>query len=447
MALTPPRVALDFLGCKANQAEVEEMAQGFRRAGYALVSAELPAEVYILNTCTITHVADRKARLLVHQATRRNPGAVIICTGCYATIDPDALSAIPGVDLVVPNADKSRIVDIVRERVPPPSAPGIDAPPPRLWDDDETEHRVPLNRTRSMLKVQDGCEGFCTYCIVPQARGRVHSEPIDTVVNEINQRVALGYQEVVLTGIALGSYGRDWNSSQTPHALHHLVEAILSRTRLPRLRLSSVEPESLDVGLLEMWSDDRFCRHLHLPLQSGSDTTLKRMGRRYRCADFAALAERAHAIAPDAALTTDMIVGFPGETDEEFRQSYGFAEEMGFAKIHVFRFSARRGTPAARLPGMVLDGPKKERAAELMRLSDAGAAAFRRRFLDTQRAVLWEEPWPARSVPRGGAPVWWTGLTDNYIRAYALSQANLRNRLLAVRLEGEFEGGLRAEFT
>jgi threonylcarbamoyladenosine tRNA methylthiotransferase MtaB len=445
MAALSPRVALDFLGCKVNQAENEEFAQQLQSAGYTLVAPEETADVYILNTCTITHVADRKARLLIHQMVRRNPETFIIVTGCYPSVDPEAISVIEGVDLVVPNAEKSRIVDIVKQKVPVDSAPLPDQPTDsaRLWGEDAGQHHAPLDRTRAMLKVQDGCENFCTYCIVPLARGCVRSLPIDSVLSAVDWRVALGFQEIVLTGIALGSYGREWPASQRPHALRRLVESILNHTHVPRLRLSSVEPESLDPGLLALWGNRRFCRHLHLPLQSGCDDTLKRMGRRYRIRDFADLVEHARAAAPDAAITTDIITGFPGETEDEFRQSYAFAREMRFARIHVFRFSARRGTPAVRLPGSVPELAKKQRAAQMIALSQESGDDFRHRFLDQSRDVLWEERWPSGGISSTDQESWWTGLTDNYMRVYARSRSDLHNRISNVRLEGEFEDGLK----
>jgi threonylcarbamoyladenosine tRNA methylthiotransferase MtaB len=304
------------------------------------------------------------------------------------------------------------------------------------------EHRPALERTRAMLKVQDGCDNYCTYCIVPAARGCVSSVPIATVIDDIRRHLDDGFQEVVLTGVALGSYGRDWGQQ---NALTRLVEAILRETALPRLRLSSIEPENLDHALLDLWSDARLCRHLHLPLQSGCDATLKRMGRRYRSADYAALVQRARSIAPDAAITTDIIAGFPGETDEEFGLSYAFARAMNFARLHVFRFSPRRGTAATRLPGRVTEPDKKSRSAQLLALSDECEQAYRQRFLGATLHVLWEEPWPAPQLPAPDGRLWWTGLSGNYIRVYALSENDMHNRISDVLIQGEIADGLRAQ--
>lgn len=436
MTQTPPRVTLDYLGCKVNQAEIEELGQRFRQAGYAIASAEDTTDVYVLNSCTVTHVADRKTRLLIHQMARRNPGALIVVTGCYPTVDPAAVQAIEGVDLVVANADKLRLVEIVSAQMA--QTPQRDREKTDLWP----ERRPALERTRAMLKVQDGCDNFCTYCIVPAARGCVASVPIATVIDDIRRRIDDGIQEVVLTGVALGSYGRDWGQES---ALTRLVETILHDTALPRLRLSSIEPENLDHALLDLWSDTRFCRHLHLPLQSGCDATLKRMGRRYRSAGYAALVERARSVAPDVALTTDIIAGFPGETGEEFALSYAFASAMAFARLHVFRFSARRGTAATRLPGRVAETDKKARSAALLALSNECEQTYRRRFIGDTLHVLWEEQWttPQTSAEEGRA--WWTGLTGNYIRVYALSDQDMHNRISDVRVQSEMADGLRGE--
>ena len=432
MASTPPRVALDFLGCKVNQAEIETLAYSFRQAGYDVTSPEDSPDVYILNSCTVTHVADRKTRLLIHQMAQRNPGALVVVTGCFPSVDPGAVQAIDGVDLIVPNAGKVHLVEIVQQRYPISAS----VEPTTMG----AEHHV-LHRTRAMLKVQDGCESFCTYCIVPAARGGVSSLPVAEVVEQVQALVTRGYQEVVLTGVALGSYGKDWNEGAAANALATLLQSILVKTDLRRLRLSSIEPENLDPAMLELWSDERLCRHLHMPLQSGCDATLKRMGRRYRVSDYAALIQRARTIAPDVAVTTDVIVGFPGETEEEFAQSCAFAQTIGFARMHVFRFSARRGTPATRLPRRVQEPVKKERAARMAELSRSTRLAFLRSFIGQRTDVLWEEA-SGGSPSDGEEERWWTGLTSNYIRVYARSHAGLRNTITPVTMLGEYADGL-----
>ncbi len=431
-----PRVALAYLGCKVNQAEIEELGEQFRQAGFVVVPPHDGADAVIVNTCTITHVADHKARLLIRQAARRRPGALIVATGCYATVNAQAVAAIEGVDLVVGNSDKARLVELVAARLGSVPVAGIPSGPAAS----------PLARTRTMLKVQDGCAAHCTYCIVPRARGPVRSVPLASVVEAVRRRVSQGYKEVVLTGVALGSYGTDWAPTARGGcnctALTRLVGAILKETDVKRLRLSSVEPENLDPAVFALWANPRFARHLHLPLQSGCDATLRRMGRRYRTAVYAELVQWARAAAPDIAITTDVIVGFPGESEAEFRESYDFAAAMTFAKIHVFRFSARQGTPAARLPGQIAEQVKKERASAMLELSDQAGRAFRRRFVGTVRPVLWEDKRETVSGKEGGAARLWTGLTDNYVRVYAQCSENMRNRLVPVFLEGEATDGL-----
>jgi len=423
----PTRVALTYLGCKVNQAEIEDLADALRDAGYAVVAPDDPADVCIVNSCTVTHVADRKTRLLVHQMARRNPGALVVVTGCFAAVDPSGAAAIDGTGLVVSNSDKPRLVEIVRQHRPPASA--------------AVGTERPAARTRAMLKVQDGCDHHCTYCIVPAARGPVRSLSVEQALAIVRRRVAEGYNEVVLTGVALGSYGHDRGQ---PGALAELARAILGETALPRLRLSSIEPEFVTPALFALWSEPRLCRHLHLPLQSGCDTTLKRMGRRYRAADYAALLVQARAAAPDVAITTDLIVGFPGETDDEFAESMAFAEAQRFARMHVFRYSARRGTAATRLPGRVSELVKKQRAAEAATASETSAQRYRHSFVGSVRSVLWEEECPPPAGITSAGSAWWTGLTDNYIRVYTAADQSLRNRITAVRLLGPAADGLIA---
>lgn len=433
------RVALTYLGCKVNQAEIDDLAETFRQAGYALVAPDDAADVYVLNSCTVTHVADRKTRLLVHQMARRNPHALVVVTGCFAAVDPVAAAAIEGAGLVVSNADKPRLLEIVRQRVPPTraSARAPEDTPPGT----RAEQPRQAARTRALLKIQDGCNHHCTYCIVPAARGAVRSLSIEQALAAVRRRVAEGYKEVVLTGVALGSYGHDRG---TPGALTELVRRILHETSIARLRLSSIEPEYVDPALFALWADARFCRHLHLPLQSGCDATLRRMGRRYRTADYAELVGMARAAAPDVAITSDLIVGFPGETEEEFAESLAFAEELRFARMHVFRYSARRGTAATRLPGRVSELVKKARAANALALSARGANAFRDIFVGSLRPVLWEEQYPPPADSRAHDDVWWTGFTDNYIRAYAPCARDLRNRITAARLQAVLNDGVLA---
>jgi len=430
------RIALTTLGCKVNQSETEALARRFLAAGHHLTAFDAAADVYVINTCTVTHIADHKSRQLIRRAAAR-PGALVVVTGCYATIAAAEIAAIPGVGLVVGQADKERLVELVE---------GLRGHRQGLAPSTTTS--APSSRTRAFIKVQDGCDSFCTYCIVPFARGAPRSVPLAEVLAQVQERAAAGCVEVVLTGVHLGLYGQE-----ALLGLRDLVAAVLAETPIRRLRLSSIEPQDL-LGLGEealaaffaLWQDPRLCRHLHLPLQSGCAATLQRMGRRYTANDYARLVAVARRAIPDLAVTTDVIVGFPGESDAEFQASYDFAAALGCAKIHVFRFSPRRGTAAAHL-APVDARTMKERSAAMLSLSAAGAAAFWRAFVGRTMEVLWEEK-AGKQKPvfseKTGFYVW-TGLTDNYLRVYAASATDLTNRLWPTRLLATHADGLWGE--
>jgi len=407
------KVYLESLGCKLNQSEIETMACQFARAGHQVIGREEEADLCVVNTCTVTHVAARKSRRLIRHLHRVNPKARLIVTGCYAEMSPTEIANIEGVDLVVGNEDKERIVELIRSGSQQLA----------------TSFQLPAFRTRAFVKIQDGCNNRCTYCIVCLARGRERSRPVGDILAEIEARVDAGYNEVVLTGVNIGVYGRDFGGS-----LGQLIEEILTRTEVPRLRLSSVEPWDFTSDLLTLLESPRLCRHLHLPLQSGCDATLRRMGRRYTAAQYAELVRTAKEAIPDLAVTTDVMVGFPGEGESEFEESYRFVEEMEFARIHVFRFSPRPGTVAAEMDHQV-PYPAKERRSEAMRrLGQESAQDFRRNFLGRTMQILWE------SADEDGI---WSGLTDNYIRVMAESETNLANTITPARLVALTKGGMR----
>ena len=404
------RIALDTLGCKLNQAETELLARELARAGHSIVSRAEPADVYLLNTCTVTHVADGKSRQLLRQARRRNPDALVVATGCYAQRAPAELGRLDAVDRVVGNDGKTDLPTLLAGlgRAASPPVPG------------EAPRQSPTLRTRSFVKIQDGCTSFCAYCIVPLVRGSETSLPADEVVAEVRQRVAEGYQEVVLTGTKVGAYDHDGVN------LRGLLARILTETGVPRLRLSSLQPQEITPDLLRLWDDSRLCPHFHLSLQSGSDGVLRRMRRRYLTAEFRQAVSLVRERLPDAAITTDVIAGFPGETDEDFEESYRFCQEMEFARIHVFPFSPREGTEAAQLSGQVESGVRQQRAQRMLYLAKESARRFRERFSGRTMTVLWEQ----RSADGR-----WTGVTDNYIRVCTESEEDLSNRLVPVRLE------------
>ncbi len=413
------RVFLQSLGCRLNQSEIEALARRLAAQGHTLVDDPALAEVCVVNTCAVTAEAERKTRHLLRALARANPRARIAVLGCAATLRPDELASLPNVAWVIPNEEKEHAAERI---FPAPSSP------PSEGGREEVKPR-----TRAFVKIQDGCDSACTYCIVHVLRGPVRSRPPEEVVAEIADRVEEGYREVVLTGVNIGAYGRDLGMTD---GLVRLIESILSRTPLPRLRLSSIEPWDVGPALISLWSDRRLCRQLHLPLQSGCEATLRRMGRRMTAAAYARLVEGARAAIPDLAVTTDIIVGFPGEDEREFAESLAFVEQMEFARLHVFPFSPRPGTPAARMDGQVPAPVLRERAARMRSLGEDLAARFRRRFIGREMEVLWERR------RRDGL---WHGLTDNYLQVVTACPANLHNRITRTRLVGEKDGFLTGE--
>ncbi len=403
MSDQPLRIALDTLGCKLNQAETETLARQFADAGYRVVAPSAAADVYILNTCTVTQVADRKSRHLLRLARRRNPAALLIATGCYAARDAQALQSL-GLQMFASNGDKSGLVKQVRDIV---SGHG-----------DGAGCGLGGRRTRSFVKVQEGCSHFCSYCIVPLVRGPERSVPADQVLRSIRQRASEGCQEVVLTGTRAGAYA--WEGAD----LTGLLKRVLKESAIPRVRLSSLQPREITPGLLDLWRDSRLCPHFHLALQSGSDQVLARMKRRYTASLYEERVSRIREAVPDVAITTDIIVGFPGETAAEFQQSYDFCQRLGFARIHVFSYSARAGTAAALMKPGVGEMTKKQRSRMMLELGRRSLEDFQRRFAGRVMPVLFE------SASHGV----WSGLTGNYIRVSVRSEADQTNRLVPVRL-------------
>jgi threonylcarbamoyladenosine tRNA methylthiotransferase MtaB len=409
-----PTVAVESLGCKLNQAEAQQMERELAAAGYRLVAPGDGADIFILNTCTVTHVADRKSRHLLRLARRRNPAVRLVVTGCYAERAPGELVQIEGVELVLGNDLKNGLV----ERLDSLSVTGAAGP-----------LHVASNagrRTRAFIKVQEGCRGACAYCIVPLVRGREASVPAVDVITRIGERVAGGCREAVLTGTEIGRYDAGGVD------LKRLLETVLENTDIPRLRLSSLQPQEVTHELIGLWGDRRLCPHYHLSLQSGSDAILARMQRWYTTADYLKTVTMIRQAVPEAAITTDVIVGFPGETDDEFRETLELCRKVGFARVHVFPYSPRRGTAAASLPGQVPEAVKRSRSRQALALAEGSARAFQRQFQGSKMDVLWEKT-------SGGV---WSGLTGNYIRVYTKSTEALTNKLMAVTLEGSYRDGV-----
>jgi threonylcarbamoyladenosine tRNA methylthiotransferase MtaB len=403
------KVSLHSLGCRLNQSEIETMARQFTAAGHTVADDPARADACILNTCAVTAEAERKSRRRARALARANSNPPVAVVGCYATLRPDASADLPGVAWVVPNTEKEHVVEIV-------------APQPLPRKDAGEGDRWTRLRTRAFVKVQDGCDNHCTYCVVRRLRGSSRSRSVGDVVTEVRALVKDGCKEAVLTGVNLGSYGRDLGQAD---GLRGLVAALLDHTDLPRLRLSSLEPWDLDETFFKLWESPRLCRQLHVPLQAGCDETLRRMGRRVTTPEFSRLVNAARAAVPDLAVTTDVIVAFPGEGETAFRASYDFVAEMAFARLHVFPYSPRPGTPAARLPGRAPHEKRDARARAMREMGAEHALRFRQRFVGREMAVLWEQRRPDGL---------WAGLTDNYLQVVTRAEESLQNGLTTTRL-------------
>jgi len=417
------KVAFYTLGCKLNQAETESLANRFSKAGFQLVTPGEGADIYIANTCTVTHIADRKSRHWLRLARRRNPQALIIATGCYAQRNRQELARLA--DLVVDNKEKEHLLAFTQtfslER--------------RGLGESETKQSQMLAatvRTRSLIKIQDGCHSPCTYCIVPKVRPHEYSLPASQIIDEVKQKVALGYKEVVLTGTKVGSY-RDGSAD-----FRDLVQRILTSIGIERLRLSSLQPSEISSEFLALWQDERLCRHFHLALQSGSETVLQKMRRSYSLDQYHRTVNLIKEKIPEVAITTDIMVGFPGESDEEFEQSYTFCQQAGFANIHVFPFSSRPETAAAGMPEQIKDKVKAERNQRMLELSRSSRRRFCEQFLVQTMPVLWEK----ETSPGSGI---YSGLTGNYIRVFAHSEKSLGNEITPVKLVEFHNQGILGE--
>ncbi len=410
-------IYLTNLGCKLNQAELEKIARQFLAAGHEIVGCLEKAEVQVVNTCTVTHGAARTSRKVARRGKRANPGLKTVLTGCYVNEDPERAAALAAVDLVVPNQRKDDLVAIVEEAFGVAStAAALPIP------------YVPLSfgNTRGLVKVEDGCNMRCSFCIIPFTRGGHRSRSLEDCVAEVRALTEGGYREVVVTGVQISAY------REGDHRLFDLVRAMLEETSVERLRLTSIAPWQLDRRLLALFQDRRLCRHLHFSLQSGCDATLRRMRRPYTAEQFKELVEEVRAAVPGVAVTTDVIVGFPGETEEEFEQSLSFVGDVAFAKAHIFPYSSRPGTTAAQMPGFVEARVVKGRMTLMLAAAQEGERRFWASQVGSRQEVLFE-------VSKDGL---WQGLTDNYVRVFAHSDETLVNRLLSAELTAVTEGGV-----
>lgn len=423
-----PAVAFYTLGCKVNFYDTEAIWQLFKNEGYDQVDFDTStADVYLINTCTVTNTGDKKSRQIIRRAIRRNPDAIVAVTGCYAQTSPAEILAIEGVDLVIGTQDRDKLMDYVRqiqeERQPVNAVRNI------MKTRSFEELDVPdfADRTRAFLKIQEGCNNFCTFCIIPWSRGLSRSRDPKSVIAQAEALVATGYKEVVLTGIHTGGYGDDLDNYKLSDLLNELVNV----EGLERIRISSIEASQIDDELIELLNKSpKMCRHLHIPLQAGDTSVLKRMRRKYTAEEFATTIMRLKAAMPGVAITTDVIVGFPGETDEMFENGYRFMREIGFAEMHVFPYSKRTGTPAARMEDQVDEEVKNERVHQLIDLSEQMQLAYAQQFVGQVVDVIPEREY--KGAPSGSGKL--MGYSGNYLQVVFEGAEHLIGEIVQVRI-------------
>ncbi len=415
------KVAFYTLGCKVNQYETEAMVEAFKTKGYNIVDYNGFSDIYIINTCTVTNMGDRKSRQIIKRALEFNKEAFIAVVGCYSQIAPREVLNMEGVKLVVGTNKRSEIVEFVEEALNKKEEKINKVS--NIMDICEFED-MPINqyenKTRAFVKIQEGCDCYCSYCIIPYARGHIRSRDSDSVLEEVRKLADNGFVEIVLTGIHVGSYGVDLKNIK----LIDLIENIAEVDGIERIRISSVEPNTLDDSFIFRISKlKKICRHFHLSLQSGCDETLRRMNRKYTTNEYRKVVNNLRYTFGDVGITTDIIVGFPGETDEEFNKTFEFIKEMSFSSMHVFKYSPRKGTPAAGFINQVSGDIKNERSNEVRQLAMKSQEEFIKKFIDRPLKVLFEQEVK-------GKKGFYEGLTDNYIRVYAKSDDNINGKLL-----------------
>ena len=426
------RVAFFTLGCKTNQYDTEAMQEQFLRKNYRLVDFVEDADVYVINTCTVTNLGDRKSRQMIRRAHRKNPYAIIAVTGCYAQRAVEEILTIPGVKVAMGTKNRNRIVEYVEKAEAMGVAINGVEDIMKVREFEETPIESYDGKTRAILKIQEGCNQFCTYCIIPYARGSVRSRQPESIHQEVERLVKAGFQEVVLTGIHIASYGKDLKDAN----LLLLLQNINDIPGLERIRIGSIEPTLLSEGFIQAVKKlPKVCRHYHISLQSGCDATLKRMNRKYTTVQYMEIVKRLRREIPEAAITTDVMVGFPGETEEEFKHTLSFVESIAFSKIHVFQYSPREGTPAAAFDDQVAAEIKEKRSRQLIELGHQMEKTFMKQFIGKEVLVLFEE----ESIEKEGC---YEGHTDHYIKVIAPGGPELEGKLLLVNIEGMTSGGL-----
>lgn len=421
------KVALHNLGCKVNAYETEAMQQMLEAAGYEIVPFEPGADIYVINTCSVTNIADRKSRQMLHKAKKMNPDAIVVAAGCYVQADTKKAEADASIDIIIGNNKKQELIPILESYRTghQKTTECVDINHTKEYENLEIDRTE--EHTRAYLKVQDGCNQFCTYCIIPYARGRIRSKKTGDVVNEVKRLAASGCQEVVLTGIHLSSYGKERPEDQ--ENLLTLIQAVHQVDGIERIRLGSLEPGIITEEFAAAISSlPKVCPHFHLSLQSGCTTTLKRMNRRYTAEEYREKCEILRKYYPAPALTTDVITGFPGETEEEFEESRSFVDSIHFYETHIFPYSKREGTKAAGMPDQLTEQVKKERSRILIALGKEHQREYMEQFLGQEKEVLFEEQQTVEGQE------YWTGHTMEYLKIAVISEENLENKRVMVQL-------------
>lgn len=424
------KIAFYTLGCKVNQADTASMEGIFRAAGYEVVPFGEQADVYLVNTCVVTNTGQRKSRQIINRAVRHNPLSLVVVTGCYPQTAPKEVRAIEGVDVIIGNQERARIVELVNKALEHKQTEILDNVQKMTVDTKFEELGVgtETDKTRAFLKIQEGCNQYCTYCIIPFARGPLRSRSLESICEEVTKLVAAGYKEVVLIGIHLGCYGKELEKEGRKITLYDAVKAALSVEGVQRVRLGSLESVEVEPRLLELMAHEpRLLRHLHLPLQSGCDKILQSMHRPYDTRRFTELVEEIRTLVPDVAITTDVIVGFPGETEADFEETLAFVKKCGFAKMHIFPYSKRKGTPAAQMPEQVDEAVKSERAARLAKIDDELHQKTLAAMVGKVEEVLLEQPVDSAHME---------GLCGPYLRVVVPGTKEMANTIAKVKITG-----------
>lgn len=428
------KVSIYTLGCKVNQYESQAIKEQFENNGYEIVEEheDAYADVYVINTCTVTNLSDRKSRQLIRRAKRINPDCFIVVTGCYAQINPDEIKKMMEVDAVIGINQKNHIVEYIENIKNREKYVAIQ----ELHDIKQFEDMniTQMNaRTRAYIKIQEGCNQFCSYCIIPYARGDIRSRKMESIINEAKNIIDNGFREIVITGINAALYGADTTEKWS---LLDVIEQINNIEGKFRIRLSSIEPAVItDEFMTQLMNNDKLCSHIHLALQHGSQRILEKMNRRYSVNQFENIVNKLKEKRSDINITTDIIVGFPGETEEDFSKTYEFVKKIGFGKVHVFKYSKRKGTKAAEMESQIEGSIKNKRSSQLIEVSEKTAKRFNKQFIGTTQEVLFEI--------KNEKTQYYEGLTDNYIKIYCKSEKDLVNQFAKVKLAEEFEDGIK----